>query len=1441
MTRMRSLRGCLILAFLLATLACATPAHADWIISDTQSYTYPEALPSFDGDIIVEATGDLSLTGYDLTLPGSMYVYGHLTLNNCTLRFSPSSHGEKGMRSFGRLDASDSFFASTSGQPVGIEAWGTSENHFTRCTVDPVWAEFAGSSTNFLTSCSLLGTPYDQIIHFCGTSTTITDDGDPATDDSRLWAVTRFDGGTATVTRTSFKGIGGNHSTQGTADTTLVGCRLPIGFEFHTPSRTTLRDCDFTDGGPQIRVHSGALVHLQDLVPAPGEYVTYPLIEDPGSGYRLEIINSLVPAFVLVPQQRGQLLVERCQIANLECSEYSQTDFVGGSVDVIQVMTRGGWGVYDPTVQPDSLIARDLYDDGRPLTTLYDGEGMVISQGIGSPNTPFRVTFDDTSVPGTITFWLGSSATWQPSSSLIENSNICAVLASENVQVTVRNSILGGGGLTAEEPDDYAQFIAEGSHIDDLVLQGDHTRAALGPSVLGQQSSVGYAIRFCNDYFRRAARTPYSSPELFLDGATFGTSGGIAVYPNVVGACITSTTAATTFGPSWHVVPLPPDSTLLRQFPVLVQNDLALPVPGAAVWVTDAAGEVLWEGVTDAEGYAYPEITFDQYNYDTEFRVKAWYPGWYASGPVRFLSSTPLVLSLTGNTLAFTSFEQERYPWAAFAAGAGSGAMWRALGATGDLPPAHSGDYLMSAEVSDEAVTALRLDLPAEPTGPIPSDYTLRTWLYPDAATANTSTLVGFVLADACVTPTSAPSSVGWEVMSPTTSRLWVGETATPLAFGLSLDRWHLVQLKYDRVAQTATLWVNGVLVREADASALAGQPARHVALGAFSAAGGAARTCFDDTSLTLGWPPDAPAPGIVTHPYALLEGPERMISGQEEAYTLTYGNGYPVLGMGSFPSPAGQKLYVGLSLPADYTLVSATPAPSRIVANTPVWELDPPAMGNEGEIALTWQSPAGLLSERADRVAAWATADPGGASTDPANPPNWPSPCDDPVWACLQDLLPQRVMIEENLLPDLWVRKTGPETASPGDALGYLITAGNSGFATAENVVVKDRLPVEMGGGTSIVANLATLAPGDKWRGLHTAALSWGVPGGTLLLNRAFVPTSTPELAYDNNTAEWTTTVQAARDPNQITVSPTGGADRGQTLTYTLECENIGLGTAYGVYASAELDEKLDEGTLSLPDGVLYDPGSRMLLWEVGTLGAGEGASTSFTITVAGTAKRARPVIGQATVYFPSVPEETPTNVVFNVVAGTFPDVPWDHWAVLPIELAYENGIVGGYPGGAYQPATSVDRGQMAVFIARALADGDSNVPTGPATPTFPDVLTDHWAYRYIEYAKAQGVVGGYPDGSYRSDELLDRGQMAVFIARALAGGDSAVPPAPPTPTFPDVGPATTWAWAHKHVEYTVSRGVVAGYPDGYYHPELGCTRDQMAVFVARAFELPM
>jgi hypothetical protein len=122
--------------------------------------------------------------------------------------------------------------------------------------------------------------------------------------------------------------------------------------------------------------------------------------------------------------------------------------------------------------------------------------------------------------------------------------------------------------------------------------------------------------------------------------------------------------------------------------------------------------------------------------------------------------------------------------------------------------------------------------------------------------------------------------------------------------------------------------------------------------------------------------------------------------------------------------------------------------------------------------------------------------------------------------------------------------------------------------------------------------------------------------------------------------------------------------------------------------------------------------------------------------------------------------------------------------------------------------------------------------------TQSFSDVAGGHWAHRYVEYVAQQGITEGYPDGGYHPGETVNRAQMAVYMARLRAGGDAAVGEPTGAPSFPDIEPSH---WAYRYIEYAKNAGIVQGFPDGNYHPGLAVTRDQMAVFVARTFDLPM
>lgn len=126
---------------------------------------------------------------------------------------------------------------------------------------------------------------------------------------------------------------------------------------------------------------------------------------------------------------------------------------------------------------------------------------------------------------------------------------------------------------------------------------------------------------------------------------------------------------------------------------------------------------------------------------------------------------------------------------------------------------------------------------------------------------------------------------------------------------------------------------------------------------------------------------------------------------------------------------------------------------------------------------------------------------------------------------------------------------------------------------------------------------------------------------------------------------------VITAHDPNELLVSPEGSIRPGDRLDYTINYENEGEGVAFGVYITDTLEEGLDDSFLVIKGNGSYDPKTRTLKWFIGELQSKQKGSVSFSINVKQDAQDNSEVINFATVYFPSVPEETRTNGTVNRV----------------------------------------------------------------------------------------------------------------------------------------------------------------------------------------------
>jgi hypothetical protein len=192
----------------------------------------------------------------------------------------------------------------------------------------------------------------------------------------------------------------------------------------------------------------------------------------------------------------------------------------------------------------------------------------------------------------------------------------------------------------------------------------------------------------------------------------------------------------------------------------------------------------------------------------------------------------------------------------------------------------------------------------------------------------------------------------------------------------------------------------------------------------------------------------------------------------------------------------------------------------------------------------------------------------------------------------------------------------------------------------------------------------------------------------------------------------------------------------------------------------------------------------------------------------------------------------------VYTIIkTATFADVPLSYWANGFIERLYISGITGGCGASPlrYCPTTAVTRDQMAVFILKA-EHGMAYSPPAATGLVFTDVPLGYWAGAWIEALAAEGVTGGCGGGRYCPTKVVTRDQMAIFLLRGKYG-NSYSPPTMTGTLFIDI---PTGYWAGAWIEALAAEGITGGCGGGKYCPSAVVTRDQMAVFLVKAFNLP-
>lgn len=108
----------------------------------------------------------------------------------------------------------------------------------------------------------------------------------------------------------------------------------------------------------------------------------------------------------------------------------------------------------------------------------------------------------------------------------------------------------------------------------------------------------------------------------------------------------------------------------------------------------------------------------------------------------------------------------------------------------------------------------------------------------------------------------------------------------------------------------------------------------------------------------------------------------------------------------------------------------------------------------------------------------------------------------------------------------------------------------------------------------------------------------------------------------------------------------------------------------------------------------------------------------------------------------------------------AAFPDVASDRWSSESIGTMQQAGTIQGYSDGTFRPEGKVTRAEFVTMLARFFnLSGKTETKLGD--------ISGHWAEDYILAAVKEGWINGYPDGTFRPDQPITRGEVVIIIGR--------------------------------------------------------------------------
>ena len=179
------------------------------------------------------------------------------------------------------------------------------------------------------------------------------------------------------------------------------------------------------------------------------------------------------------------------------------------------------------------------------------------------------------------------------------------------------------------------------------------------------------------------------------------------------------------------------------------------------------------------------------------------------------------------------------------------------------------------------------------------------------------------------------------------------------------------------------------------------------------------------------------------------------------------------------------------------------------------------------------------------------------------------------------------------------------------------------------------------------------------------------------------------------------------------------------------------------------------------------------------------------------------------------------------------FDDVDDGDWFADAVRFVYENGMMNGTGDTTFAPDATTSRSMIVTILYRL--EGE---PVVDDAMDFSDVAGDAWYTDAVRWAAGEGIVGGYGNGLFGSDDAVTREQLAAILYRyaVYKGYDVSIGEDTNLLSYDDFEDLSEYAI--PAMQWACGTGIVNGTSESTLTPQGEAERAQVAAMLMRFCE---